>query len=238
MKQTTRLLFAAMVASIVPPAAMADTEPPASIIAINDEDGEASAAESPFATCLTSEESVAPTGRDTSAENLFPPDLGYRFGMARWRVRLLHWGFRRDGESGRDILYASRPPRKLGYGTVELEFDDGRLSSIYNFWSYDTGCTAKNPGAVRERLDYALRHLGPPTHRWTQVTQDVLDSGTVRTCTWHVWHWMKGDQDAVFEIRRMDDATESLRASFIAGAIHDREGYFNWLGAPASLSMP
>lgn len=232
MDKTMRPLFAAMVAAMVLPTALAGTAPGAPIVAMNGGGGEVPAAESPFVTPLSSEELAAPTGKDTPAENLFPPDLGYQFGMARWRVRLLHWGLRHDGESGRDILYAARPPRKLGYGTIELEFDDGSLSSIYNFWSYDAGCTAKNPGAVRERLDYALRHLGPPTRRWTQVTQDVLDEGTVRTCTWYVWHWTKGDQDAAFEIRRMDDATESLRASFIAGAIHDREGYFKWLGAP------
>ena len=232
MDKTMRQFFAAIVAAMVLPAAIAGTAPGTPIAAMDGGGGETTAAESPFSTPLTAEESAAPTGNDTPAENLFPPDLGYRFGMARWRVRLLHWGLRRDGESGHDILYAVRPPRKLGYGTVELEFDDGRLSSIYNFWSYDTGCTAKNPGAVRERLAYALRQLGPPTRRWTRVTQDVLGNGTARTCTWHVWHWGKGDQDAVFEIRRMDDATESLRASFIAGAIHDRDGYFDWLGAP------
>ena len=232
---TTRLLSVAMVAAIVLPTAMAGTAPGATYVAMNGEGGEAPAAESPFSTPLTAEESVAPTGKDTPVENLFPPDLGFRFGMARWRVRLFHWGLRRDGESGRDILYAARPPQKLGYGTVELEFDDGRLASLYNFWSYDTGCTAKNPGAVRERLNYALRHLGPPTRHWKQVTQDTLTDGSIRVCAWHVWHWSKGDQDAVFEIRRMDDATESLRASFLAGTIYDRTGYFNWLGAPSSI---
>lgn len=193
------------------------------------------AMESPFATSLTAEETAGAVGKDTEAENLFPADLPFDFGMARWRVRLFHWSFIRDGESGRDILFSNGWLKKLGGGTVELEFTEGRLASIYNFWSYDTGCTAKNPGAVRERLDYALRHLGPPTHRWTQVTQDVLDDGTVMACAWHVWHWTKGNQDAVFEIRRMDDAMESLRASFMAGAIHDREDYFKWLGAPDSL---
>lgn len=66
----------------------------------------ASAAESPFVFPLTAEENAEATGRDTDADvsQLLPPDLGFRLGMCRWCARLWHWGLRRDGESGQDIL--------------------------------------------------------------------------------------------------------------------------------------
>ena len=191
------------------------------------------ALESPFTTPLTAEEAAEPTGRDTEApvEQLLPHDLGFRLGMGWWRTRLMHWGLRRDRETGRQIL-CRLLSEKEGRGDVSLEFDDGGIAELYIFWGYDDGWTAADPGAVRRRLDDTLRRLGPPTRRWTQKTEETLDGGTVRTYAWHVWHWTKGDLDAVFEIRRTDDATESLRASFDAGSIHDRQDYFKWLGAP------
>ena len=197
----------------------------------------ACAAESPFATPLTPEEAAEPTGRDTpaDADELFPPDLGFRSGADWWFTRILHPGLHKDGETGRAVL-VRRLSEEEGRGDVSLEFDDGALSELCVFWGYDDGWTAADPGAVRKRLDETIRRLGAPTRRWTRVTKVPLNDGSERTDTCHVWHWSKGDRDAVFEIRRTDDATESLRASFCAGAIRKRSpDVFEQLGAPGDF---
>ena len=197
----------------------------------------ACAAESPFATPRTPEEAAEPTGRDTpaDADELFPPDLGFRSGADWWFTRILHPGLHKDGETGRAVL-VRRLSEEEGRGDVSLEFDDGALSELCVFWGYDDGWTAADPGAVRKRLDETIRRLGAPTRRWTRVTKVPLNDGSERTDTCHVWHWSKGDRDAVFEIRRTDDATESLRASFCAGAIRKRSpDVFAQLGAPGDF---
>jgi hypothetical protein len=192
--------------------------------------------DSPFATPLTPEEAAEGTGLETATppEQWLPPEYGIRLGMGKFRARLARPGLRRDGESRQDCLF-QRLRDKDGRGDIGLTFDGGKLALFDLNWSFDDGWTADEPGAVRDRLDAALRRLGPPTRRWVRErTETFADDAPPVTQTWYVWAWRQGDMDAFFEIRRAaNPADRYLRASFTAGAVRrlapDTPA---WLGEP------
>lgn len=193
--------------------------------------------DSPFAAPLTELEAAPATGRETEIppDQWIPPECGLRLGMGKFRARLARPGLRRDGESGRDCL-CQHLREKDGRGDVCLTFDGGKLALFTLHWSFDDGWTADEPGAVRDRLDAALRRLGPPTRRWVRErTETFGDDIPPVTQTWYVWAWRQGDLDAFFEIRRSaNPADRYLRASFTAGAVRrlapDTPA---WLGEPS-----
>lgn len=193
--------------------------------------------DSPFAAPLTELEAAPATGRETEIppDQWIPPECGLRLGMGKFRARLARPGLRRDGESGRDCL-CQHLREKDGRGDVCLTFDGGKLALFTLHWSFDDGWTADEPGAVRDRLDAALRRLGPPTRRWVRERTETFGDDTPPvTQTWYVWAWRQGDLDAFFEIRRSaNPADRYLRASFTAGAVRrlapDTPA---WLGEPS-----
>lgn len=191
---------------------------------------------SPFATPLAAEEAAEGTELETatSPAQWLPPEYGIRLGMGKFRARLARPGLRRDGESNRDCL-CQRLREMDGRGDIRLVFDDGQLALFALNWSFDDGWSADNPGAVRDRLDAALRRLGPPTRRWVRERTETFGDDTPPvTQTWYVWAWRKGDQEAFFEIRRSaDSADRFLRASFTASAVRRLAPDMpEWLGAP------
>ena len=189
------------------------------------------ASESPFATPLTEAESALATGRDTAAarDALLPPDYGLRLDMGRFRACLARPGLLHcDGESNDEgdsiVRYGSRLPERKGLGDILAAFENGRLVWIDMNWSYDDGWTADNPGMIRKVLDDTIRRLGPPTKRWTKEVGKYVGDGKFAPPdpvddTWHVWHWTRGDEDVIIEIRRSLDARRTLRASFRAGVL-------------------
>lgn len=192
--------------------------------------------DSPFATPLTAEEAAEGTGLETATppDQWLPPEYGIRLGMGKFRARLARPGLRRDGESNQDCL-GQRLREKDGRGDIGLTFDRGELALFELNWSFDDGWSVDEPGVVRDRLDAALRRLGPPTRRWVKERTETFGADTPPvTQTWYVWAWRQDDLDAFFEIHRSSDpADRYLRASFTAGAVRrfapDTPA---WLGEP------
>lgn len=192
--------------------------------------------DSPFATPLTPEEAAAGTGTETETppDRWLPPEYGLGLGMGKFRARLARPGLRRDGETNQDCL-AQRLREKDGRGDIVLTFDGGKLALFDLTWVFDDGWTADEPGAVRDRLDAALRRLGPPTRRWVRERTETFGDDTPPiTRTWYVWAWRQDDLDAFFEIRRSaNPADRYLRASFTAGAVRRLAPDTPvWLGEP------
>lgn len=196
--------------------------------------------ESPFATPLTAEEAAEGTGLETATppEQWIPPEYGLKLGMGKLRARLARWGLQHDEEASAADRYclSQRLSEKDGRGDIGLTFEDGKLVLFDVNWSFDDGWSADEPGAVRDRLDAALRRLGPPTRRWVRErTLHFEENNSDETWIWYVWAWRQGELEAFFEIRRSASSPSDryLRASFCAGAVRRLAPDIpEWLGEP------
>ena len=197
--------------------------------------------ESPFATPLTAEEAAEGTGLETATpvDQWILPEYGLKLGMGKIGARLARRGLHHDEEASGDDRYclSQRLSEKDGRGDIVLTFEDGRLTLFGLNWSFDDGWSADEPGAVRDRLDAALRRLGPPTRRWVRERSLHFDEyNSDETWIWYVWAWRQDEQEAFFEIRRSasNPTDRYLRASFCAGAVRRlAPDVPEWLGEPA-----